>query len=208
MDPITQYGKSEAELLEQLRVYEPRTRSRARRELNDRPAAVVIAAVKKWVAELEPDEPEYDRLHCEALWVLQGHHAVDPELLASVLESKTPDARAAATHIVADERAYLPSAFAMLREKVRDEHPRVRLEAIRGLSFFPTMESVDAALAALKSPLDSWLTYTLEHTIGAQSRCGATRMRMASSRRATSALRILWPTTWLDGSRVLPPSST
>jgi putative heme-binding domain-containing protein len=83
------------------------------------------------------------------------------------LESKTPDARAAATHIVADDRAYVPSAFAMLREKVRDEHPRVRLEAIRGLSFFPTMESVDAALAALKSPLDSWITYTLEHTIGA-----------------------------------------
>ena len=75
----------------------------------------MIAAVKKWVAALEPDDPEYDRLRCEALWVLQGHHAVDPELLASVLEAKTPDARAAATHIVADEREYLPSAFAMLR---------------------------------------------------------------------------------------------
>jgi putative membrane-bound dehydrogenase-like protein len=167
LDPITQYGKSEEELLEQLRVYEPRTRSRARRELNDRPSPVVIAAVKKWVSELDPEESEFDRLRCEALWVLQGHHAVDPELLASVLEAKTPDARAAATHIVAEERAYLPSAFAMLREKVQDEHPRVRLEAIRGLSLFPTMESVDAALAALESPLDSWLEYTLEHTIGA-----------------------------------------
>jgi putative heme-binding domain-containing protein len=128
---------------------------------------VVIAAVKKWVSELDPEESEYDRLRCEALWVLQGHHTVDPDLLASVLEAKTPDARAAATHIVADERVYLPSAFAMLREKVQDEHPRVRLEAIRGLSFFPTMESVDAALAALEFPLDSWLEYTLEHTIGA-----------------------------------------
>ena len=46
----------------------------------------------------------------------------------------------------------------MLARQVRDEHPRVRLEAIRGLSFFPTMEAVDAALAALESPLDSWLT--------------------------------------------------
>ena len=33
-------------------------------------------------------------------------------------------------------------------------------------------------------------------------------MRTARSRRATSALRISWPTTWLAGGRVLPPSST
>jgi putative heme-binding domain-containing protein len=167
LEPITQFGKSEAELLEQLRVYEPRTRSRARRELNDRPGPVVIAAVTNWVGALDPEEPEYDRLRCEALWVLQGHHAVDPELLNEVLGSKTPDARAAATHVVAEEREYLPSAFVILRDMVRDEHPRVRLEAIRGLSFFPTMESVDAALVALELPLDSWLDYTLEHTIGA-----------------------------------------
>jgi putative heme-binding domain-containing protein len=167
LEPITQFGKSEDELLDQLRVYEPRTRSRARRELNDRPTSIVAAAVKRWVSQLDASDPEFDRLRCEALWVLQGHHAVDPELLTGVLEAKTPDARAAATHVVAEEREYLPEAFTILRERVRDEHPRVRLEAIRGLSFFPTMESAEAALAALESPVDSWLRYTLEHTIGA-----------------------------------------
>jgi putative heme-binding domain-containing protein len=35
------------------------------------------------------------------------------------------------------------------------------------LSFYPTMDSVGVALASLKSPQDSWLAYTLEHTIGA-----------------------------------------
>jgi putative heme-binding domain-containing protein len=135
--------------------------------LHDRPTPVVAAAVKKWVAKLDPNDTEYDRLRCEALWVLQAHHAVDAELLESVLHSKTFQARAAATHLVADEREHLPGALEMLQTQVRDEHPRVRLEAVRGLSFFPTMESVDAALVALDQPLDSWLTYTLEHTIGA-----------------------------------------
>jgi putative heme-binding domain-containing protein len=48
---------------------------------------------------------------------------------------------------------------------VHDENPRVRLEAIRGLSFFPTLASAKAALAALDLPTDSWIEYTLEHTL-------------------------------------------
>ena len=85
LEPVTQFDKSEAELLEQLREYEPRTRYRARRELRDRPTEVVVAAVKKWVAALDANDPEYDRLRCEALWVLQSHHAVDEKLLREVL---------------------------------------------------------------------------------------------------------------------------
>jgi putative heme-binding domain-containing protein len=92
---------------------------------------------------------------------------VDPELLQSVLSAKAPQARAAAVHLVADERAYLPAAFEMLKAAVGDKHPRVRLEAVRGLSFFSTIEAVNAALAALDAPLDPWLRYTVEHTIGA-----------------------------------------
>jgi putative membrane-bound dehydrogenase-like protein len=167
LEPIMQHDKSEAELLEQFRVYEPRWRSRVRAELHARPTATVVAAVKKWGAELDPNDPEYDRLRCEALWVLQAHHAIDEQLLRSVLAAKTPEARAAAMHIVADERAYLPAAFEMLKAGVADEHPRVRLEAVRGLSFFSTMESVNAALAALDLPLDPWIRYTVEHAIGA-----------------------------------------
>lgn len=165
LEPVTQFDKSEAELLEQLREYEPRTRYRARREMYDRPTDTVVAAVREWVAGLKPDDPEYDRLTCEALWILQSHHAVDQELLQSVLKSKSSDARAAATHVVADERDYLPMAQDLLAAQITDEHPRVRLEAIRGLSFFPTMDAVNASLKVLDSPMDSWLSYTLEHTL-------------------------------------------
>jgi putative heme-binding domain-containing protein len=167
LEPVTQSGKSESELLDQLRAYERRTRYRARRELRDRPTPVVVAAVKKWGAGLDENDPEYDRLRCEALWVLQGHHAVDKKLLNDVLHAKSYQARAAAMHIVADERDYLPSAEKLLAGGVRDEHPRVRLEAIRGLSFFPTLAAAKAALAALALPTDTWIDYTLEHTLAA-----------------------------------------
>jgi len=162
---LTQFDKSEVELLEQFREYEPRTRYRARRELYARPSEAVVAAVNEWTAGLTDDDPEYERLRCEALWVLQSHHVVDQVLLRRVLASKSADARAAAMHTVADERDYLPEAQALLIAQVNDEHPRVRLEAIRGLSFFPTMDAVTAALKVLDSPMDSWLSYTLEHTL-------------------------------------------
>jgi len=165
--PVTQYGKSERELLEQLRAYEPRTRYRARRELRDRPTEQVKAAVEQWAAEIDAGDSDDDHLLCEALWVLQGHHAIDGDLLRRVLQSKTPHARAAAMHLVADEREYLPDAQEILEAGIRDDHPRVRLEAVRGLSFYPNMSAVAAALAVLDSPMDSWLEYTLEHTLGA-----------------------------------------
>ena len=123
--------------------------------------------MKKWVGGLDESDPEYDHLRCEALWVLQGQHAVDEKLLGEVLRAKTANARAAAIHLVADERDYLPDAFQLIAAGVHDENPRVRLEAIRGLSFFPTKASALAALAALKLPADSWITYTLEHTMAA-----------------------------------------
>lgn len=165
IEPVTQYGKSETVLLDQLREYEPRTRYRARRELRDRPKDVVLAAVATWVAALDKSDPEYDRLRCEALWAQQGQHAVDEKLLREVMASKTFNARAAAMHVVADEREFLPNAEELLVVGVRDEHPRVRLEAVRGLSFFQSPAAAKAALEVLNLPMDSWLNYTLEHTL-------------------------------------------
>ncbi len=92
LDPVTQYGKSELELLDQLRDYEWRTRYHARRELRDRPKDKVLAAVNKWLASLDKHDPENDRLRCEALWAEESQHAVDERLLRQVLTAKTPNA--------------------------------------------------------------------------------------------------------------------
>jgi len=165
--PVTQAGKSVPELLEQLREYEPATRYRVQRELRDRPKAEVIDAVKAFVASLSPSDPLHDRLLTEAMWALAGQHAVDVDLFKKLLAANTPDARAAAVHTIADQREHLDAAAALIAPMVHDEHPRVRLETVRGLSFFPSPESVKLALAVVKHPMDDELTFTLESTLGA-----------------------------------------
>lgn len=167
LKPVTQYRKSIPALLDQLKEYEPRTRYRARAELRDRPTRDVLAAMDKWIAKLKPEESEYDRWLTEALFVQQGHHAVQSNLLSKVLHAQSAQARAAATHVVADEREFIPNSFALLKSLVHDEHPRVRLEAVRALSFFPSAEAAVVALEAAKYPLDYYLEYTLKHTMNA-----------------------------------------
>jgi putative heme-binding domain-containing protein len=163
----TQAGKPIAEVLEQLKEYEPRTRYRVRSDLRARPEAEVIPAVKAWAEKLDVNEKDYDRLLCEALWIQQGFHAVDVDLLKKVLRTKTPEARAAATRVLADEFDRLPDVLALLAPQAKDEHPRVRLEAIRAASFVRTVPAVEAALEAVNYPTDYWLDYTLDGLLAA-----------------------------------------
>lgn len=167
LKPVTQYGKKVNELLDQLKEYEPRTRYRARRELRDRPTPEVVKAVKSWVAKLDPKDKEYDRLRLEALWVLQGHHAVDVAFLQEMLRCKTGEARAGATRVLADEWEYISNPMQLIKAQVTDEFPRTRVEAIRALSFVRTKESVETLLLAAGLPRDYWIDYTLEMTLGA-----------------------------------------
>jgi putative heme-binding domain-containing protein len=168
LKPVTQFGKPADDLLNQLTEYEWRTRYRARAELRARPASEVIPAVKAWVSKLDPANAAYDRLRCEALWAMQTFHAVDADFLKQVLASKTPDARAAAVRIVADERDYIKGAFDILKAAATDAHPRVRTEAVRGLSYFASAESASAVLAAMAvKPADSYVQYTGDAALSA-----------------------------------------
>lgn len=167
LEPVTQGDKSIAELLEQFREYEWRTRARVRRELRDRPADEVLPAVAAWVSKLDPADPEYDRLLTEALWVQQGAHAVDYELLERVLGAKAFEARAAATRVVADQRDRISNSFEILKKMATDEHPRVQTEAVRGLSFYDNPEAVQVVLQVAQQPMDYWTKYTVEHALAA-----------------------------------------
>lgn len=167
LTPVTQYNKSIPELLDQLKEYEPRTRYRARRELRDRNTTEVLTAISKWVAKLTPVDKDFDRELLEALWVQQGHHAIDPMLLKKVLRAKSGEARAGATRVLADEWERIPNAMDLMKPQVTDEFPRTRVEAIRALSFVPTKESVETVLQAVSLPRDYWIDYTLQMTLGA-----------------------------------------
>ena len=108
-----------------------------------------------------------DRFRCEALWIQQSFHSIDVKLLQEAISCKSYDARAAATHILADERDRIPDAMKLLVKQVKDDHPRVRTEALRGLSFFPNADAVAAVMESARKPLDYWTKYTLECTLGA-----------------------------------------
>ena len=168
LNPVLQAGKTSVELLDQLKEYEWRTRSRVRRELQSRPQAEVLAASSAWLTQLDRRDKDFERLRCEVLWLQQHFHAVDIDLLKQSLAGKIADARAAATRVLADERDRIQGAFEMLKALAVDEHPRVRTEAVRGLSFYPAMEAVEASLAAVaKDPKDYFVKYTTESLLGA-----------------------------------------
>ena len=155
-------GDSAAELLKQLEVPELRTRYRVRRELRERPKAETAAALKAWLT----DDSDAQQL-CEAMWVQESYRDLDPELITRIMQNDDFNARAAAVHAVSNEMDRFPGAFELIANAVSDPHPRVRLEAVRALSFFPTEEALVAALAVTQHPMDYWIDYTLEHTLHA-----------------------------------------
>ena len=167
LKPVTQFGKSAAQILEQLREPEWRTRYRARRELHDRPVTEVKPAVVAWLSSLKADDKEYDRLRCEAMWVLAGHHAVEPDQIKSLLGAQTPQARAAAVRVLCDERDRMPEALAWFKAASGDKNDRVKLEAARALSLYPSSDAMAAVLDIAKAPMDNWLKYTVEHALAA-----------------------------------------
>ncbi len=160
-------GASVPELLELLKAYEDRTRYRARRALRDQPPATVLAELDKWVAGLYKDDPEVWHHRLEALWLKQSLDSVDQAMLNQVLTCPEPKARAAATRVLCYWRDRVENPLALLQKQVADEHPRVRLEAVRALSFFDGANLAKAQEIANESLLqdqDQYLKYALEET--------------------------------------------
>ncbi|MBS0207682.1 MAG: HEAT repeat domain-containing protein [Planctomycetes bacterium] len=157
-------GEPIAALLDLLKQYEDRVRYRARIELGNRPTADVIAALDVWVDRLDKSDANYEHNLLEALWIRQWHDRVDEEHLRRMLKSSDYRARAAATRVLCYWRDRVASPVETLRKLANDEHPRVRLEAIRALSFFRTPEALAAACESLLYPQDEYLVYTLKET--------------------------------------------
>jgi len=152
-------------LLELLKDPQNQVREWAKIELSARDSAQVCSEAKKWAAALDTKDPAYEHHMMEALWVHQWHNVVDVDLLKRMLASPTPQARAAAARVAMYWRDRVPNVLALLKKAADDDHPRVRLEAVRAASYFDTAEAVDVALSAVKKPLDYYLEYTLTETM-------------------------------------------
>jgi hypothetical protein len=152
-------------LLDLLKTYENRTRSRVRRELRERDPEEVLAALDKWVAALDANDSSREHHRLEALWVKQGLDVPDEALLTELLNSDNPHARAAATRVLCYWRDRVADPLTLLQARVNDENPRVRLEAVRALSFFHTQQALDIAVESLIYEQDEYLEYTLKETM-------------------------------------------
>jgi putative heme-binding domain-containing protein len=159
-------GAAVPELLEYLKAPEDWTRQQTKQVLKERGAKEVLPELEKWVAAL-PINAEHARL--EAAWVYQAFGQVKPQLVERLLAAKDPGVRAAAVRIFSHWSDVQPRAdiTRLLTTAVRDDHPRVRLEAVRAYATidYDRPAAVNGALAALDKPMDKVLDYALWQTV-------------------------------------------
>ena len=132
------------------------------RALRERPIDAAVAALDAWVAALDPRAAGHEGRLLEALWTYQALDRPQPALARQLAAAQEPRVRAAAARVVAAWAglAELP-ALDLLAAAARDEHPRVRLEAVNALRALNTTAATEAALAALDRPLDENLDFAL-----------------------------------------------
>lgn len=154
-----------AKLLPLLAEYEDRTRYNVRRELAERSPDEVIPELRNWVLQLNPADQEYEHHLLEALWAYQTQNVVEKELLLKLLQAKDHRSRSAAVRVLSFWLDRFDDSLELLSKRVNDEHPRVRLEALRALSFLQGDAAMEVALEALEHEMDPMLQYTLDETI-------------------------------------------
>ena len=162
--PAKVAGASINELLKNLELPEYRTRYRSRRELRGRDHADVLAAVKAWGQALNKSDPNYEHHLVEALWVTWGINQVSEPIVRSLLNAKSPQARAAAVRALRYNGHSIPDQTELLKAGAADENGRVRLEAIVAASWLANTDGLsvlDAAKAYKgngENPMDKWIS--------------------------------------------------
>ena len=158
-------GESIDKLLDLLKLPEDRLRYAVRRELAERDSAEVTQGLDKWLKSVQGNDEKAIHQRLEGLWMYQTHNSVKEELLKELLSCSDLRARAAATRVLCYWRDSVRDATKLLKERLKDESPRVRLEAVRAASFFPAADIEEAVLEVLDKPMDPDLEYTLDETM-------------------------------------------
>ena len=153
--PQKDYTKlSNRALLEELLSPNNYNRQRARRVLTEK-GAKIKTDLAAWAQDQRSDQ---GRL--EALWIYQSLDIVNADLLKSVLHAQDGRVRAAGTRVLSFWRDRIPSPLDLMAERAADDHPRVRMEAMRALSKIPSVRSAELVLSTLEKPQDKYLDYT------------------------------------------------
>ena len=149
------------ELLRQLEAPEDWVRLYAKLELKTRNAEDVVTAVAKWLANLDSESESYNHNLLEGMWALQNILRVDRSLVERLTQNPDHRVRAAAMRLASVRRDQIPDHQEHFLAGVRDEHARVRLEAVRALSENRNLQSVSALASVLKMPMDRFLDFAV-----------------------------------------------
>ncbi|MEM7454809.1 MAG: PVC-type heme-binding CxxCH protein [Planctomycetota bacterium] len=167
VEPDAIAGQPLQKLFELLKSPENRVRHRVRIELSHRDSREVADALHNWIVSLDTASPEYEHNLLEALWVHQQHNMVNSRLLERMLNSEDFRARAAAARVLCYWRDKVDNAAERLVQAADDEHPRVRLEAVRTASYFGTLRGLPALAKAMEKPTDRFIDYVAKETMRA-----------------------------------------
>jgi putative heme-binding domain-containing protein len=146
-------------LLERLKDPEDWTRLQAKRVLKEMGKDEVYTQLKQWSATVDKEEH-----FLEAAWLIDAFHTGEERVQLSVAAAKNPDVKRAGFRILTT-RGEPGLDVAGWSEQVKNDHPRVRLEAVRSLVHVKTPDAVEAALGALDKPMDRVLDYALWLTV-------------------------------------------
>ena len=181
--------RSTTELFEALRSNDGVERQSAKQLLRQR-GPEIADELEAWLKTVKLSDEERDHVDLEALWCFQAARSLQPRLLESLLQSTDGQIRAAAVRVLSHWKYELPNSRELLTKAVQDPHPRVRLEAIRALSFSPLDDSerqiadgsafgvanaataktlaeysdpklVETALLPLRQPVDTLIDYAM-----------------------------------------------
>ena len=156
---------STAEVLDGLMAPEHWTRYQAKRTLTGRDVKEVATELNRWVRKLDPQQPAYEHHLYEALGAYETIEVVEPSILTRLLHAREPMARAYATRVVGRWHDRLESPLTLLAERVRDEHPLVRMEAVIACSAINSPLSMVVAACVSDQPRDEWIEYAFKQTI-------------------------------------------
>ncbi len=125
----------------------------ARRVLTERGVAITNDLARWTRTQTE------EKALLQALWMYQSIDVVEPALLKKLLVAHDGHVRAAATRVVSYWHSRLQDPMDLLAVQIKDEFPRVRIEAMRALAEIPSARSAELVLSVTDKPLDPFLDY-------------------------------------------------
>ncbi|MDF1698746.1 MAG: c-type cytochrome [Saprospiraceae bacterium] len=146
-----------AQLLNNLKLPEYRTRYRSRRELRGRKSDEVISGVKNWISSLDSEETKYAHHLLEGLWVQWGINRLDTALIDQLFANDDYRVRSAVIKVIRHSDLSEQYKHKMYKNAVQDNHGRVRMEAFIAATWLNTTFALDILQWVNKLPMDDWM---------------------------------------------------